>query len=167
MKDFDNKLNEFFNTLDTSITKHFPSMVAETATEHFKDSFKSKSWDGAPWQPYKNKAREPRRGSLMMRSNNLFNSIRPSEVTPVKVTISAGNARVQYARIHNEGGLVSGTRQIKPYTNRNFMGKGKNVVIKAHSRTVNYIMPSRRFMGKSQPLLDTIKNRFKTSFKTF
>lgn len=163
---FDRDLNGFFSKIDVGLRQHFPGMVAETATEYFKASFKSKSWDGQAWQPYQNKAREPRRGSLMQRTNALASSIRPSQVTPSRVVISAGNSRVKYARVHNEGGRVSGTRQIRPYTNRNFMGKGKRVPIRAHSRTVNYNMPQRRFMGKSQILLAQIKSRFKNAFKT-
>lgn len=166
MNNFDSQLNTFFNRIDTHIKQHFPNIVAETAVEHFKEAFKTKSWNGVPWAAYKNKAREPRRGSLMMRNNQLFGSIRPSAVTPVKVVISAGNNRVPYARIHNEGGQISGTRQIRPYNNRNFMGKGKSVSIKAHTRRVNYNMPKRQFMGKSQPLLNEIKTRFKNTFRT-
>jgi phage gpG-like protein len=98
----------------------------------------------------------------MMRTNALFNSVRPGIISPNLVTINAGNSRVPYARIHNEGGRVSGQRNIRAYTNRNFMGKGKAVAIRAHSRRVDYTMPKRQFMGKHPQLLTLIKNRFKT-----
>lgn len=159
---FDRDLNAFFSKLDIGLKQYFPNMLAETATEEFKGSFKHKAWDGVPWPAYKNKAREPRRGSLMQRTNALAGSIKPSMVTPHRVVISAGNSRVRYARVHNEGERISGTRRIGQYTNRNFMGRGKAVNIRAHSRTVNYTMPQRRYMGKSKPLLDKIKSRFKT-----
>jgi phage gpG-like protein len=162
MSDFDNKLNAYFAKLDDKLQKHFPNMLAETATELFKENFKNKSFFGEPWQPYKNKAREPSRGSLMMRTNALFGSVRPSTVTAMLVIISAGNSRVPYARIHNEGGRIAGNRNIRAYTNRNFMGKGKAVNIRAHTRKVDYTMPKRQFMGKHITLLNTIKTRFKT-----
>jgi len=167
MKDFDSKLTTFFNQLDDRMKNYFPNMVAETAVEVFKESFKIKSWDGTPWPAYGNPRREPKKGSLMMRSNALFASIRPVSVTPLKVTINAGNSRVRYARIHNEGGRISGARRISAHYNNNYMGKGKRVAIKAHTRNVNYNMPQRRFMGKSQLVFNAITNRFKTSFKTF
>lgn len=167
MKDFDLKLNAFFTKFEENVKHEFPDMVARTAVSFFRGEMRSKSWDGVPWQPYGNKKREPKRGGLLMRDNNLFNSIKASHISPSKVTISAGNnINVKYARIHNEGGLVAGTRKIRGYNNNNFMGKGKPVRIKAHSRTVNYTMPKRQFMGKSNLLLEEIKTRFKNNFKT-
>lgn len=165
MSDFDSKLNAFFNKLDDRMQNHFPNMLAETAVESFKENFKTKSFDGVSWKPYGNPKREPKRGSLMQRSNNLFSSIKPSHVSASLVTISAGSSRVPYARIHNEGLRVSGVRNIGTYTNRNFMGKGKAVQIRAHTRKVDYTMPKRQFMGKSLSLLNTVKIRFKTLLK--
>jgi len=166
MKDFDSKLTAFFESIDSRFAEYLPNMVAETAVEVFKDSFRTKSFDGNPWPAYGSR-KEPKRGSLMQRTNNLASSIRPTLVSPAKVTISAGNSRVKYARVHNEGLRVKGTWKINPYINNNFMGKGKRVKIKAHSRKVDFKMPQRQFAGKSEILLNTIKNRFKTSFKTF
>lgn len=165
MSDFDSKLYAFFNKLDDRMQNHFPNMLAETAVESFKENFKTKSFDGAPWKAYGNPKREPKRGSLMMRTNALFGSIKPSHVSASLVTISAGGSRVPYAKIHNEGGRVSGTRNIGSYTNRNFMGKGKAVQIRAHTRKVDFTMPKRQYMGKSLTLLETVKNRFKTLLK--
>lgn len=166
MQDFNKKLEAFFSKVDNRVKHHVPNIIGETAVEYFKNSFITKSWDGVPWQPYQNKAREPKRGSLMMRSLALMNTVR-AEYSPGRVKVIAGNSRVRYAQIHNEGGRVSGTRRVNPYVNRNFMGKGKVVRIRQHTRTVNYLMPKRQFMGKSPILLAQIKNRFTTTFKDF
>jgi len=165
MNDFDRKLNQFFDKLDTAIKQKFPVMLAETAREHFKNALRTKSWNGKPYPAYGNKDREPKRGSLMMRTNNLFSTIKPSVITASRVVISAGSSRVPYARIHNEGLRVNGTFKVQAHANRNFMGKGKRVDIKAHSRKINYTMPQRQFMGKSPLLLQEIKERFQKNFK--
>lgn len=164
---FDSDLNNFFGSIDQRLTVYVPDMIAETAVEVFKDSFVTKSWDGEQWPEYGNKEREPKRGSLMRRTNNLVNSIHPSLVSPTLVRINAGNYKVPYARAHNEGMQMSGTRNIRSYYNNNFMGKGKRISIRAHTRSVNYITPRRQFMGKSELLLTTIKTRFINTFKRF
>ena len=78
------------------------NIIAETATEYFKGSFQRKAFDGAGW-----KRTDKGTGSTLVSSGNLMNSIRPSEVTPERVVISAGNEQVPYARIHNEGGEIT------------------------------------------------------------
>lgn len=166
MSDFDSKLNAFFNKLDDRLQNHFPNMLAETATEAFKDNFKTKSFFGEAWPTYGNPDKEPKRGSLMMRSNNLFASVRPSVVNSSLVRISAGSSKVSYARIHNEGGRIRGVRYVRPYHNNNFMGKGQRVQIQSHTRKVDYTMPKRQFMGKHPELLKLIKQRFKTLLKS-
>ncbi|QNK63959.1 phage virion morphogenesis protein [Pedobacter sp. PAMC26386] len=158
MKDFDSKLNTFFNELNGKL-KSFPNIVAETATEHFKERFIKKDWDGTPWPAYGNPKREPKRGSLMMRSQNLMMSVRPSVVSAQLVRINAGSMKVPYARIHNEGGRIRGVRYVRAHHNGNFMGKGKRVQIQEFSRKVDYVMPKRQFMGKSKQLLSLIKTR--------
>ncbi len=164
MSDFDSKLNAFFAKLDHKLQKDFPDVLAETAIAHFKESFKTKSFDGVAWKPYKYPAREPSRGSLMNRSpGGLAHSIgERTIITANRVTIYAGKP---YARIHNEGGRVRQIKNVRPYHNNNFMGKGKRVQIQAHAYKVDYTMPQRQFMGKSTSLLNAIENRFKTNFK--
>jgi hypothetical protein len=163
--DFDSALNNFFGKFTTAVQQYVPNMIAETAVEHYKNALISKSWNGTAYPAYGNAAKEPRRGSLMMRSMALFNSIKPKTVTAQKVVISAGNSRVKYARAHNEGLKIIATANIGQYTNRNFMGKGKSVGIKAHRRKINFTMPKRQFMGKNPLLLGEIKTRFHNTFK--
>lgn len=136
-----------------------PDVIAETATEYFKEALISKQWDGDPYPPYKDAAKEPTRGSLMMRSNNLFSSIQPTIVTRTQVRVSAGGAKAPYARVHNEGQRVRGTAYVRPYTNNNLFGKGKRAQIKGHTRKVDFQMPKRQFMGVSQIMLDRARTR--------
>jgi hypothetical protein len=159
----DQKINLFFDGFDAEFNKKIPVVISETAVEFFQDTFKSKSWDNVAWPVFnangKNNQVEPTRGSLMLRTLALFDSIKESELTESKVTISAGSAIAPYARVHNEGLQVAGIRNVKSYTNKNFMGKGKPVAIKAHTRAVNFKMPKRQFIGPSILLNTEINQR--------
>ena len=75
-------------------------IVAETSVGYFQDTFRHKAFDGNPWAP----PRVPKQsGSLLVQSGALLNSIRPVVVTPGRIVIAAGNEKVDYARVHNEG----------------------------------------------------------------
>lgn len=139
-------INIWFDQFDGRL-QAVPQIIAETAVENSKDSLREKQWEGKPYAPYKNKRREPSRGSLMMRSNNLFSSIQPSLVTANRVRISAGGSRAPYARVHNEGLRVRGTAYVRPHTRNNAFGKGLRVQVPGHSRKVDFKMPKRQFMG--------------------
>lgn len=159
-----NRINVWFDRFDQRF-EAAPVIISETAVEHFKERFIQKNWNGVPWAPYKNQRRQPTKGSLMMRTNNLFSSIRPSVVSPERVVISGGSPKVPYARIHNEGGRVRGIQNVRPYTNSNFMGRGR-AQIKAHTRRLDFMMPKRQFMGYSPILNEQIMQRLKRHFNS-
>ena len=79
-----------------------PDIVAEEAVEYSRRRFTEKAFDGKPWRPVSPNY-HPRRGTLLVRSGALLNSVRVASVTPQKVVITAGNSKVAYARAHNEG----------------------------------------------------------------
>lgn len=177
MKKFDQQLQAIINKIDRKIDL-VPQLVAETALEHFQNALIKKEWDSKPYEPFKNKKREPSRGSLMMRSNNLFRTLKIVSVTSNRATLSAGSSRVPYARVHNEGGTIHREARTaivthKKFTKGKFRGKtlfarnnekasfSQKASVSAYSVT----MPKRQFMGKSPALLRDIKNRFKTNFK--
>ena len=160
------KLNAWFANFEHRFDKQVPDIIAETATEYFKERFIRKNWDNTPWRGYKNKKYEPSRGSLMMRSNLLFQSVRPAVVEPGRVRISAGSSKVPYARVHNEGLRVRAVQYVRPHKNNNFMGRQKRVNIKGHSRKIDFKMPRRQFMGHSAILNREIIKRLRTAFKS-
>ncbi|NJB36379.1 phage virion morphogenesis protein [Croceivirga sp. JEA036] len=162
------KIDGFFAQFDQRFVAAIPNIVAETATEYFKQRFTEENWDNVPWPSLNPKYAQKKtagRGRILTRNGFLVNSIRPSTVSLKRVVITAGNSKVPYARIHNEGLRVSGVRSVRSYTNSNFMGKGRAVTIKAHNRQVNYQMPQRRFMGRSAFLNQAIKNRLAAAYK--
>lgn len=151
------KVDLWFDRFDQRF-EAVPGIVAETAVEYYKERFIQKNWEGVPWAPYKNKKREPTKGSLMMRTNNLFSSIRPSFVTAARVVVSAGSGKVGYARVHNEGLRVRGIQYVRPYTHPNLLGKGRKQV-QGHARKVDFKMPKRQFIGVGDILNLRIRSR--------
>ena len=143
------ELKNYLNKIPNQILDDAAEIVAETATEYFKETFTKKAFDGNPWQ----EAKKPKkRGSLLIDSGALLNSIRPVHISKDKVIISAGNNMVGYAKIHNEGynGIVNVPSHIR-HT------KGKNINVVQHQRQTN--MPTRQFMGDSKELRGSIKLR--------
>jgi phage gpG-like protein len=168
------ELENYFASLPEQIMDQVPDIVAETATDYFKESFTLKEFDKNPWGKAK---RAKSTGSLLVESGNLVNSIRPAVVTREHVIISAGNDKVPYAQIHNEGytgpvSIPAHNRKTNPrsvevpeYTRKNGVTvkahtwnlPGGNQQVKAH--TINQSMPQREFMGESDELAEMIHER--------
>lgn len=149
---YDQQINLWFQQFDEQFNTIVPNVVAETAVEFFKSKFKSQEWEGVPWQALSPKYAANKtqgKGRILFKTSKLMNSINPSFVSAERVSISAGNRFVPYARVHNEGLRVRGVRYVKPFTNTNFMGKGKRVQIGSHARKVDFKMPKRQYMGPS------------------
>lgn len=148
-------LNDFANYLDnmaTRLRRDAPDIIAETATEYYEERFNEKEFDGQAWEPAK---KEKRTGSLLVESTNLqksFNNI----VSENEVIIQAGNSKVGYAKVHNEG--FKGPITIPAHT-RN----GKSVA--AHTRQMD--MPQRQFMGEARELNNEIRSRLEGFLKAF
>lgn len=162
------KINIFFKGQQQFFDKAVPSIVAETATEYYKEAFKVKAWDGKAWQGH-SKSYNPRGGSLMVKSGILLNSIRPVKETPEVVEINAGNSKTPYAQIHNEGGtIVRNPRSETFKRNRSSRGRragkfkrgttaGQGFTFK--KTTIN--MPRRQYMGYAVALRRRMITRFK------
>ncbi|MEQ8547622.1 MAG: phage virion morphogenesis protein [Cyclobacteriaceae bacterium] len=161
-------ISRFFEDFEGDM-RQVPTIIAETAREYYLDRFKYKNWDGKPWPKYNPNdnpnRKEPTRGSLMMRSNMLMQSVRPEIVRSDLVRMSAGSSKVPYARIHNEGGRVRSVQYVRPFHNKNFMGRGKRQQIRPHTRKQDFFMPKRQFMGHSTALNNRITTRLANQFK--
>lgn len=162
-------INNWFAKFNHKFDTRVPNIVAETATSFYKERFEpqNQDWDGVKWKPLSPKyaAKKTRgKGRILYASSNLQASIKPSLVSQRRVVISAGNSKVPYAQIHNEGLRVTGTFQVKEHTKPNFMGKGRRQLIKSHKRNVNYKMPQRQFMGHSAILNNILIDRLTAFF---
>jgi len=145
-----NGLSDYFDGLADDIIDDVPEVVAETATEYFKETFTKKEFDGNPWAPAK-KAKHT--GSLLIESGNLVNSIKPSYIGTDKVVISAGSDKVSYAQAHNEG--FTGMALIPAHTRRTKKGGIANV--REYNRRMN--LPQRQFMGEANELAAVMVER--------
>lgn len=150
------ELEAYLRTLPNDIMEDCAEIVAETATEYFKETFRKKAFDGNPWTPAKT---AKRRGSLLIDSGAMMNSIRPLVISPERVVIGAGNQKVLYAKAHNEG--YDGEVQVPAHTRRTKKGSTN---VKAHTRTAH--IPQRQFMGDSEELNKQIKERIENYIKS-
>lgn len=160
--DYQKQINDWFSKFEHRMETGVPNIVAETASEFFKERFRTQEWDKQPWpalNPDYAKKKTRGKNRILTRTGQLQASIRPAEVTASKVVISAGNSKVPYARAHNEGMRIKGVAKVKSYTNSNFMGKGKPKKIQAHTRNYNIQFKERRFMGPSKFLNQVIIER--------
>ena len=129
-------------------------IVSESAVETYKDAFRLKAWDGTPWAAL-SPGYNPGYGEMMVRDTNLVNSIRPTVEEPDRVIISAGNSKVPYARIHNEGGVIVKYARSETFNRNRFKSgktqgkykkgttKGQGFTFKEHT----IVMPQRQYMG--------------------
>ncbi|MDO9554540.1 phage virion morphogenesis protein [Rhodonellum sp.] len=172
------EIEAFFQEHKRFFDKQAPAIIAKTAVEYYKARFTEKNWDGNAW-PEISKTYKPKRGSLMVRSSKLMNSIRDTQTTQTKVVISAGNSKVPYAKIHNEGGTITrGARSETFVRNRYKKGPkskafggmglfrkgvepGKGLSFKAYTISI----PKRQFMGYAASLNEKIIQRFKDAYK--
>lgn len=159
-----------FLAMSDALLKDLQSDAEKKGIEFIHSNFEKQGFTDSAfeaWQPRK-KAMDY---FLLRVTNNLFNSIDVESSSRDKIVFKADSP---YAAIHNEGLSVKTTAQIDAYINRNFMGKGKQVEIKAHTRRLNYVMTKRQFMGNSvafnndwhKHVSQEIEKRFKQHLNT-
>jgi phage gpG-like protein len=137
-------------TIDAGLMPQIAQIIAETATEYFKASFSRKAFDRQPWR-----RTQKTTGSTLIESGNLMNSIRPIMRTAEKIIIAAGNEKVAYARVHNEGGV----QYVRPHSRTS--RKGKKYQVKGYG----YHAWKRQFMGNSMEMFDLINKRINIFLK--
>lgn len=114
-------------------------IAAATGVSYFKGAFRNKTFDGQAWPAAKlDKTGKRRRGSLMVQSAALMNSVRVAEVAPERVVWSAGNEKVPYAQVHNEGGRA-GRGAGFDMPQRQFMGEAAELEARLTKRIDNYL----------------------------
>lgn len=122
--------------------KALPTIAGNMALNFYNDSWRREGFVGDRFKKWARRARpdaDTRSRRLLVKSGNLRRSLR-MKVSGNQVTIYTD---IPYAQIHNEGGKVSGTANIKAHTRRT---GGKRVQVRAHSRQVNFTVPQRQFM---------------------
>lgn len=117
-----------------------PGVVANAMTNFYQDSWRREAWfevKRTTWSPRKGPVKKRRR--LLVATGRLRRSVRArAHGTRIHVFTD-----VPYAQVHNEGGQVKGTANVKAHSRQTKRGK---VAVKGHTRQVNYTMPQRQFM---------------------
>ena len=169
MKNPEAQLNQFFQKQSRFFGKEIPAIIGKTSVEYYKEAFRKKGFDGKPW-PALSKRYKPKRGSMMIRSSKLRNSIKETERTDSKVVISAGNSKIPYARIHNEGGVIQRAARSELFIrNRNKANNrfrkgtkaGRGLSFKASQIRI----PQRQYMGYAFELNERIIRRIVAAAK--
>jgi phage gpG-like protein len=151
-----------------------PRMMGQLAVREFVGSFRRQAFtDGAgvthAW-PKRKKADKKGR-AILVKSGRLRRSIRVTSTDSDSVTVGSD---VSYAQLHNEGGVLHATQNIRAHRRRRYQEdevsapgarKAKYVRthigtsdVKAHTRTLATDMPQRQFMGASKALNDEVRN---------
>jgi phage gpG-like protein len=166
-------VDDFFDKLTGEFMANaVPTIISREAIKFFQERFTTKEWDGTPWPETK---RPVKRGTLMVRSGDLVNSIKEKSKSPEKVVISAGSDKVPYARVHNEGETITVpvTPKMRKFAwamhyqeagddkNANTPWKGLALTKK---QTLTIKLPMRRFMGPSDKLNDVLFNALRDEF---
>ena len=140
--------------------KSLPKLVAEEAAEYSRRRFAEKNFDGKPWDTTLSKHYRPTRGTLLVRSGALLNSVRVVSTSQEKVVIGAGNSKVKYAKAHNEG--FSGSVVVKSFRRIGKNGEIHNV--RSHTRKMN--IPQRQFMGRCAELEEILRKETEKLFRS-
>ncbi len=173
-------ISDFTRKLD-ALSKAYailPNEIAATAVNFSKERFRDQAWIDRKTEPWKPRAKR-RKGSpnksqtLLVNTGRGKRGIRKILANQDKVII--GND-VPYMQIHNDGGIIEGTFNVRPYTKKEHTRnrKGRKEVVKSHKvgghqRHVKTRIPSRRFIGSSyileRRLYSLIADRFTNALK--
>lgn len=125
----------------------------------FDDSFQNQGFTDGSFQAWQKRKEPDKRAGAAIMIDTTF--LRKSlAVLGENETQMEFGTHVPYAGVHNNGERIRAIRNVRAYHNKNFMGKGKRVQIKAHTRKVDFTMPKRQFIGESQLLMEGLDNWF-------
>lgn len=159
--------------LSVTMNRRIPVKIGNAAERHFKDSFRQQGFlDKAvvPWRRTKSGKQNifgRKSSGIMIGTGSLMRSIRVEQANGRRVVVAAGNSKVKYAEIHNNGGVIVGNIPITGKMKRYFWSmfyltgdpKWKNMALSKKSSFKPKIkMPRRQFMGESQVLSSKIES---------
>lgn len=184
-------MNEFIKMVDNLIKarKALPNEVAVLAVRFSKERFRDQAWydeNKEAWKARKQRRQGGKRKSqtILVNTGRLKRSIRKIKADQNEVKIGTD---VPYAEIHNNGGKITASANVKSYTKkahtrkahtRSRKGNVESVAaqnvsshrIKAHRRKMNTTIPQRQFIGNSAKLARDIEklivDRFEKAMRT-
>lgn len=166
-KQFVNISRSRATSIASYINLQAPAMVVRKTLRFIDGNFRAQGWQGATFQPW---APIKRKGQILIKTGRLRRGTNYS-------TNGNGEVRfynnVPYAGIHNRGGIISATANVRGFTRRRFTTDEDSVPrakklrftktqtgtseVKPHTRIMKTIMPQRQFMpydDHGSPVLD-------------
>lgn len=134
--------------------KQYPRFVGTMAVTFFKENFRRQGFVDSSlekWKPRRSK--NAQRRAILVKTGRLRRSIRITNANANTVKIGSD---VPYAQIHNEGGTISGTVQVRKHKRKTRKG---STTVKSHSRKVSTKIPKRQFAGNSKGLNKRIERQ--------
>ncbi|GFR90284.1 phage virion morphogenesis family protein [Elysia marginata] len=161
----------FEKAITKAVMREIPLEVGQTAVRFYKKNFERQGFvdNGVKrWKPTKRAKTKPiltgEKGGGKLRR-----SIRLESYSAERIVITAGNQFVPYAKIHNEGGIINESVQVRSHVRKKHYRRRKGrrqlveqYTVKAHKRHMNIRIPKRQYMGQSETLnrhIDIITKR--------
>lgn len=136
-----------------------PKMLGQEAVNFAKDNFRKSGFQNGgtitKWKKRRHGAPRDKGRAVLVDTGSLKRSVRVTRTTPNSVHIGSD---LKYARAHNDGARVRGRQTVKAHSRR---GRNGRVKVRAHSRTVDFKLPKRQFIGPSLELARRFNNRYK------
>lgn len=130
--------------------KTLPQAIGTEAVNFAKDNFRRQGFQDIgvrKWKKRKPGSQRNKGRGILIDTGKLKRSIRITRITGSRVYIGSN---VIYAQIHNEGGRIKGSANVRAHRRRTRSGGLTRV--KRHTRQVNIRMPKRQFIGRSRML---------------
>jgi phage gpG-like protein len=145
------------------LTKH-----SKSSKNFYIDSFNRQAWldeKRSVWKSRKKKdGNEKQQGSRAILIGKGSGQLRRSFRAEANGNIATVTNNKPYAQIHNEGGTIETTQNIKQHQRKT--KTGKITTVKSHTRSVKITIPQRQFMDiEGQPMSKTLQKRLNLHFQ--
>lgn len=124
-----------------------PKVLGQEAVNFAKDNFRKQGFQDAgidKWKPRSAGSPRNKGRAILVDTGRLKRSVAVLRITRSEAWIGSDTT---YARIHNEGGRIQATQNVRAHTRTNRTGASSRV--RAHTRKIDITMPRRRFIGSS------------------
>ncbi|PZP42163.1 MAG: hypothetical protein DI598_17255 [Pseudopedobacter saltans] len=156
--EMERQLRAMMDYIENDVT----TVIGVESVNHFKDNFQNEGFDNQKWESRKTKRIGSTDGQkILSKSGDLAESI-DYRVEGSTVVIYSD---LPYAQIHNEGGKITVTPQMRKYFWANYYAAKDGGMLdiadqyKAMALAKEITIEQRQFMGDSPPLLDSISNK--------
>jgi phage gpG-like protein len=102
-------LNKLEKDLKKLMDKELPIILSNEAVNFYRFSFRRKGFVDKKFEHWKKTKKET--GSTLIKTHHLQNSIRVAKRASSGFLVVAGNQKVPYAKIHNEGRKIRITKK--------------------------------------------------------